>query len=86
MNHTLASAVPNLSRRQPSLLAMLFTRSRSKSDVLRAARIRMSRLGGPVQVDCDLDDRLPVHKGEIALLRAFLADEINAILFGREEP
>ena len=86
MSSTLASAVPNLSRQQPALLAMLFARSRRKSDVLRAERIRMSRLSGLPQVQCDLGDRVPVHKGEIALLRAFLADEINAILFGREEP
>ena len=68
------------------LVAMLFPRPRRKSDVLRAARIRMSRLGGAPQVHCDLPTSLPVHKGEIGLLRAFLADEINTILFGREEP
>lgn len=36
------------------------------------------------RVVSDLGSPLPVLKAEIGILRAFLADEINAILFGTE--
>lgn len=35
-------------------------------------------------VQSDLPESLPVTAAEIALLRAFLSDEINAILYGED--
>lgn len=81
-----ARSAPQAINCLPPFLAVFFARTRRKSDVLRAERIRRSRLGEPSRVYSDFGDCLPVQKAEVSLLRTFLADEINAILFGKEEP
>jgi len=57
-----------------------------EADVVAEAAARDDRAGNCQRVFCDLPSRIPVDRGEIAILRAFLSADIRAIIEGVDLP